>query len=424
MNVGRRKICSRVRATILLLVCTGSTGASALAQGPGETLSASFRKAVDRTRSSVVAVRPLDPVRPLLPGIMPPVGPLRPGELIPRVLPRASEIEAEFGGSGVVIDADRGYVLTTDHALRGSSRAAVVLADGRDRLAGEIRRAPEADLAVLLIDPKGLNLTAAGWGDPGRLEPCDWVVAVGQPAGAAPAISVGIFSARRGGVAGAPAPELLETDATVASVQSGGPLVNVSGEVVGICIGPVDSRSASSGMSYAIPADRVRRTALELIEFGRTRHAFLGVQVEPAQAVQRNRPTALRGVVITSVTAGTPAALVGLHPGDAIVSVGGRPVTSVAMLQAMVEAAPIGEELPLGIERDGRRLEVKIRPQAQPVRGATGPAGVQPRRSETGREEPRVRSRLGERPSPDAAQPSPPAPPAEERPAALDLRPN
>jgi S1-C subfamily serine protease len=187
----------------------------------------------------------------------------------------------------------------------------------------------------------------------------------------------------------------------------------LNGEVVGISTGPAVRRPSSTGMSYAIPADRAQRTADELIQFGRARHAYLGIQVEPVQALSRAGPAAAGGVVVTSVTPATPAAVAGLLPGDTIVTAGGRPVTSVAMLQAIVEAAPIGEELVLSIDRGGRRIEVKIRPQAQPVKGAPGWEGgpaARSRPSETGREPPRVRSRLGERASPDAPPPSPPEP--------------
>jgi serine protease Do len=398
----------------LFVVSAGTVGGLAFGQSPAESLSSSFRKAVDRVRASVVAVRPLDPARPLVPGLVPPVGPFRPGELIPRMLPRPTEAETEASsGSGVVIEGDRGHILTNAHVLMGSSRAAVILADGRERMTSEIRRDPASDLAVLVIDPQGLNLTPPAWGDPGRLQPGDWVVAIGQPPGAAPAISAGIYSARRGGETGSRAFELLETDTAVSSIHSGGALVNLNGEVVGICMGLAGRRASSPGMSYAIPADRARRTADELVQFGRARHSYLGIQVEPAQSRTRSGPAAAAGVVVTSVTAGTPAALGGLLRGDAIVAAGGRPVTSVATLQAIVEAAPIGEELGLSIDRGGRRIEVKIRPQAQPVKGAPGPDGspaAPSRPPETGREPPRVRSRLGERAQPDAPPPSPPEP--------------
>jgi predicted metalloprotease with PDZ domain len=137
----------------------------------------------------------------------------------------------------------------------------------------------------------------------------------------------------------------------------------------------------------------------------------------------RNGLFPARGVVITSVTAGTPAAQAGLRAGDVIVSVGGRPLASVAMLKAIVEAAAIGEELALSIEREGRRLDVKVRPQPQPARGASGIEGSPPRRSDAGSEAPRVRSRLGERAAPDTTPPIPraePAPPQGPGPSSLD----
>ncbi len=185
-----------------------------------------------------------------------------------------------------MIDAERGYVLTNDHVLGGSSQAAVVLADGRERIASQIRRDPAVDLAVLVIDPEGLNLTSGQLGRPGAAA-TGRLGALDRPARRLSADDLGRHLQRAAaghGCRGA-GRGWLETDAAVNSLNSGGPLINLNGEVVGINTVLAGRRGQVAGMGFAMPADRARRMAADLVEFGRVRHAFLGVQIEPAATV-------------------------------------------------------------------------------------------------------------------------------------------
>ena len=371
--------CRRPCVAILIAVVLGFGPVSCpvLAQTQAESLAASFRKAVERVAPAVVAVRPLDPNYALT---VAPNTPIRPFDAVPRLSFRVGEAENEPMASGIVVDAKHGYILTNDHVLLGSSRAAVVLADGRERIASQIRRDPGVDLAVLVVDPTGLNLAQAKLGDPNALRPGDWVLSIGQPGGSSPALSSGIYSARRRGL-GTPgiSEEWLETDAAVNSLNSGGPLVNLNGEVVGINTLQTGRRTRVAGIGFALPADRARRVVADLIAYGRVRHAFLGVQIEPAQRSSPDRPIPPGAVLIASVTPATPAAEAGFRPGDLIVAVSGRPVTGAAMLQGLIETAPIGGDLTITIERGGQRQDIVARPQAQPVAAASGPGIVQPR---------------------------------------------
>jgi serine protease Do len=345
----------------------GTTPPAGLAQDVAEVLSASFRKAAQRVQPAVVGVRAPEGRR-----LVPPVPPgyFPPGQVVPPVVRRTVELDRELGGSGLVIDAERGHILTTDQVLQGAAQAVVVLPDGRERLTSQIRRDPRSELVVLIVDPQGLKLNPVAWGHAAAPEPGDWVIALGQPAGSAPAMSAGIVSARRRvpGVAGAA--ELIETDAAIPRVSSGGPLVNLKGEVIGINQRGVRRQDGLEGMGWAIPADRARRVAEQLVRFGQVRRGYLGVQVEPVDpgsAEDGNPPGA---VVIAGVNPGSPAAAAGLSPGDVILRVGPQPIQGVAMLQDLVEQAPIEEELTLTVVRQGRRLEVKVRPRALP-----GPLG-------------------------------------------------
>jgi serine protease Do len=421
---GWRRLAWAVVVIVGSLAAGGGSAAPALAQSQAESLSASFRKAVARVDGAVVSVRPIGTAVPLVSVPLPQVGPFRPGDWIPRATARFGELDGEPGGSGLVIDADRGVVLTNDHELRGASQAVVTLPDGHERSTSEIRRDTRLDLAILVIDPKGLGLTQAAWGDSGVIEPGDWLLAIGRPAGRASSISAGIFSASRLSMAGAPAEEWLETDALVNSVNSGGALVNLKGEVVGINTAIATRRGGLAGMGYAVPANRARRAAADLIQFGQVRRAYLGVQVDPLPPSAPDRGADGARLVIVNVSAGTPAAIAGLQPGDRILSIGGRPVAGPGMLQALVEFAPIGEELAVAIERSSERRVVTVRPQAQPGPGGLGRGapGIRPRVDpDTPRDALRVPGasppRIFSRPP---IAPRPAQPPADQDPSALD----
>lgn len=391
---GRRPFGRVWKALALPLLLIGTAGPKAGGQTPAESLSASFRKAAERARSSIVAVRPGMGfgVWPQVGG--PVIGNPAPVSPLPRVRFRGPEPLREAGGSGIVLDADRGYILTLDHLLEGASQAAVVLADGRERASSQIRRDPQSDLAILVIDPKGLNLTGIRWGDSKSLQLGDWVLTMGQPAGSEPSLSAGILSARRFGAGGAPTGEVLETDAAVNLGNSGGPLLNLAGDAVGINVISPGHRGLA-GMGYAIPAERARRIASDLVEFGRVGRAYLGMQIEPAGRATAERGLASGAVAVSSVSPGSPAAQSGIRAGDVILTVEGHPVAGIEMLQSFVELAPVGEELTLGIERDKARQEIKVRPAALPDRGGLGVENPPP--AGTRRDALRARPRSGAR---------------------------
>ena len=420
MNGRRRLLC--LVSLIAVSLGFGQDSSPVRGQTQAESLSASFRKAAERVAPAVVAVRPVDPS---VPGPVPnsPIGPIRPFAVTPRLAFRVGDVGHEPTGSGVVVDAKHGYILTNDHVLLGASQAAVVLADGRERIVSEIRRDPGVDLAVLVVDPAGLNLTQAKLGDANALRAGDWVLSIGQPGGSSPAISSGIYSARRWGM-GTPAvsEEWLETDAAVNSLNSGGPLVNLSGEVVGINTAQAGRRPQVADMGFALPADRARRVATDLIAYGRARRAFLGIQIEPADRSSPDRRMPAGSATIASVTAATPAAEAGLRPGDVIVAVAGRSVAGIGMLQGLIETAPIGEDLTVTIERGGERRDVMVRPRAQAIAAVSVPGVTGPRAQpgpRPGVPSGRVRGR--ERAAPRETTPPLPAPsPSEESPLTLD----
>jgi serine protease Do len=419
MNGYGRPACVAIALAASVAALTAAA-VPAAAQSQAEELSASFRKALDRVRPALVAVRPPGgPARLLRPGAPPLAGPLLRQDFDARGFPRVGDPLPEPAGSGFVIDAERGSVLTTDSNLQGASQAAVIFADGRERNTVEIRRDPQTDLALLFIDPKGLNLTPARWGDAGSLQVGDWVLSVGQPPSSAPSVSAGIVSARRTVMATGLAEEFIETDAVVNRLISGGPLINLRGEVLGLTT-LHGRRSPAEGMSLALPGDLVRRIAADLAESGRVRRGFIGVDIVPQDRATGAAPGPRGAVVVSSVAAGSPAADAGLRPGDVIRSAGGRAVTGVAMLRATVSHAPIGQELTLSVERAGSQLEIKVRPREQPnPPGFSGP-GVPPRVLGEARRD-NLRSRMRSRDN--TAIPAPPRAPRpveEEQPDSLE----
>jgi serine protease Do len=389
-----------------VLIVAALMSTPAVAQNQAESLSASFRKASQQVAPALVGIRPIGLARPLVKIPIPAAGPFRPGDFIPRGVLRGNEVESDILGSigsGLVIDADRGIVVTTDGVLRGSSQVMVIFSDGTERPASQIRRDPRSDLTVLVVDLKGTNTTAASWGDSDALEPGDWVLALGATGGSPPSMSAGIYSAKRRGVGPASGLEWLETDTGGGPNYWGGPIVNLKGEVVAMS-GTLPN-GAPPGAPYVLPANRIRRIAADLVEFGQVRRGYLGVQVEPVDPMSRE-PGA---IVISSVGAATPAAMAGMRPGDRIASANGRKLIFLGQLQAVIEETPIGNEVTLQIDRNGQRIEVKVRPQAQSaaLESAATPRsrieGARPRDPDRDR----VRSRVvPARPVPQPANPA------------------
>jgi len=365
---------SRIRRVHIALAALSSFAVGpARGQSEAESLSASFRKAARRVLPAVVTVRPIgvpppiDPTDGLTaraPGL---AGPGRPVDAAPVVVPR------EAGGSGVVIDAARGLVLTNHHVIDGAKRVVVVLPGGRERPAKAIRRDPKSDLALITIDAAGL--AQAAWGDSEALDTGDWVLAIGQPFGLSDTVTAGIVSGKGRGVGLALYEDLIQTDAAINPGNSGGPLVNLAGEVVGINAALKSAGGGYEGVGFAVPASRARRVAADLAEFGRVRRAFVGINVRRADPSVLDRLDLPGATVVTGVAAESPASDAGLRPGDLLLKVDGRPVPGPGALQATIEVAPVGRPLALTIERDGKPREVKVVPQSQPDRfGLPDPA--------------------------------------------------
>ncbi|MCA1686216.1 MAG: trypsin-like peptidase domain-containing protein, partial [Planctomycetia bacterium] len=336
--------------------------APASGKGPkeAETLSAGFRKAARAVLPAVVTVRSTNPRRLFLPP---------PQDFVPfpgRFGPDAPPPTEDEGGSGVVIDAGKGLVLTNDHVVNDATRVVVVLHDGRERPVSQVRRDPKSDLALLVIDAKGP--TQAEWGDSEALDTGDWVLAVGQPFGISGTVTAGIVSGKGRGVGVSVYEDLLQTDAAINPGNSGGPLVDLDGRVVGINTVIKTRRGGYEGVGFAVPAARARRVAADLAGSGSVRRAFLGVAIGPVDRAAAEKLEQPGAVVINGVSPGSPAEKAGLKRGDVITRLGGQPVRGLGPLQSAIEFAEIGAPITLTVDRDGKSLEVNVSPEAQPER--------------------------------------------------------
>jgi serine protease Do len=349
------------RLLSLLIVLTFAVS-TAHAQREAEGLSASIRKATARVAPAVVSIRPVGIVPPVA---MPPFGGLgRP--LFPR-----TRVERLPSGSGVVIDAKRGLVATSGQVLRGAMQAEVILPDGSVRPALRVMAAdPATDLVLIEIESKRTPLAAIEWADSRTLPLGEWVVAVGRSASGKTIASAGIISAAVEQAEAGSELEPIQTDALVTPESAGGPLVNLDGQVVGIsqARGDFVGGDPRDGFRTAIPEALVRKLAEEFRGEGKQRRGYLGVTLGSGR-----RP---EGTVVTSVAPGSPAAMAGLAPGDRIVSIDGRAVRDAHALSRAVEMVPIGQEMTLVVERQGKKFEAKFRTEPRP--DVFGPAVVEP----------------------------------------------
>ena len=329
------------------LMLVGSGHATAWAQGEAEALSSRFRQASRQALPSVVTVRPQGVPTPFDRGVDP------------------EGRAAREGGSGVVVEAARGLVVTNDHVIAGATRGVVViLANGRERVVSQTWRDPKSDLALLAIDPA--DLVAAPWGDSDRLDIGDWVLAIGGPFGLSGTVTAGIVSGKGRGIGMALYEDLIQTDAAINPGNSGGPLINLQGQVVGINTALKTNGGGFEGVGFAVPSSRARRVVAELSEFGRVRRAYLGITTRPIDPGTAARLNLNEGVVVSSVVVGSPASVGGLQPGDVILTVGGRPAGGIGTIQGAVEVARIGEPLDLTVDRNGQVFPLQVRPEPQP----------------------------------------------------------
>ena len=278
---------------------------------------------------------------------------------IPQTLPPSQRTE-RGQGSGVIFQSD-GLILTNAHVVEKTDRVMVGLHDGR-RVEGKVVGIdPITDLAVVRLGPGG-PWPVASLGNSDALQVGDWAIAVGNPFGLDNTVTLGIVSSLNRNVSKLGIADkrldLIQTDAAINPGNSGGPLLNAEGEVVGI--NAIVRTGPGAGLGFAIPINRARTVAQELLATGRVSHAMIGLSLGQASGGQDGRP--LSGAQVVAVTPGGPAQLAGIRPGDRVVTAAGIPIRLPADLIEQVERQGVGRPLTLQLVRQGNLLSVQVTP--------------------------------------------------------------
>ncbi|MCI4677993.1 Do family serine endopeptidase [Rhodoblastus acidophilus] len=263
-------------------------------------------------------------------------------------------------GSGFVIDSS-GIIVTNNHVIDGANDIEVIFTDGTKLRAQIVGKDAKVDLAVLRVKPPK-PLPAVKFGDSDKARVGDWVIAVGNPFALGGTVTAGIISAKDRNIDSGPYDNYLQTDAAINKGNSGGPLFNMAGEVIGINTAILSPSGGSIGIGFATPSDTAQPVIEQLIKFGETRRGWLGVRI---QKVDEGIAESLglgkaRGALISGIDETGPSAHVGFKPGDVIVTFDGKPVDDARELPKIVALTPVGKEVDVVIIRDGKELTKKV----------------------------------------------------------------
>jgi serine protease DegQ len=278
---------------------------------------------------------------------------------------RPRERVSQSLGSGVIVDAEKGYVLTNNHVIEGADDIAVTLKDGRSLDATLIGTDPDSDLAVVQIPAEGLQ--ALQLADSDLLQVGDFVVAVGNPFGLGQTVTSGIVSALgRAGLRGLEFQNFIQTDASINPGNSGGALINLRGELVGINSAIFTPSGGNVGIGFAIPSSMARYVMSQLIQFGEVRRGTLGLIVQDLSADLAGAFGVAKGqgVLVAEVLEDSAAEEAGLKPGDVVITVSGRAVHNAQGFMNAEGQVPIGEAVRIGYlrDRDTHTAELMIQP--------------------------------------------------------------
>jgi serine protease Do len=265
-------------------------------------------------------------------------------------------------GSGFVIDGKEGIVVTNHHVIEGADEIIVNFHDGTKlKVEKVLGKDTKTDLAVLKVSPKR-PLPSVPFGSSNNIKVGDWVMAIGNPFGLGGSVTVGIISAKQRDINSGPYDDYLQTDAAINKGNSGGPLFNMNGEVIGVNTAIISPTGGSIGIGFAVPSDTAVVVIDQLRQFGETRRGWLGVKIQTitediaeASGIRENT-----GALVASVTPGSPAASAGIQDGDVILKFDGKDVTSMRGLPRLVAQTPIGKDVDVELIRKGQRMTLKV----------------------------------------------------------------
>jgi serine protease Do len=278
---------------------------------------------------------------------------------------------AQETGSGFVINAERGYIVTNNHVIQDANEIVVRLSTGQQKAGRIVGADPKTDLAVVQVE--GPLRVAAEWGDSDKVEVGDWALAIGSPLNLEQTVTAGIVSAigrQRLGIVGEGSYEdFIQTDAALNPGNSGGPLIDLNGRIIGVNTAIISQSGGDQGLGLAISSKLARRVVGDLIASGSVQRGYLGVALQDIDPRVRKRlslPDGVRGVMIAEVEPGSPAEKAGLKPDDVLTQLGPHPITDVRALRLAIAETPTGTKLPVALVRDGQPQSIEVQVQSMP----------------------------------------------------------
>ena len=265
-------------------------------------------------------------------------------------------------GSGFIIDKE-GIIVTNNHVIEGADEITVIMSDQTEFTAELLGRDPKADLAVLKIEPGQIELTAVDWGDSDLMRVGDWSIAIGNPLGLGGTVTAGIISAISRDLRGSsPYVKFLQTDASINRGNSGGPLFNVEGKVIGINTAIISQTGGSIGLGFAIPSNSAKKIVQQLKEFGRTKRGWLGVQIQP---VSKDFAESLgleneKGAFVSAVNPKGPSKKAGIEDGDVILKFNDIEIIKMTDLPRVVAEADVGSIAKVEIWRKNKKIVIEV----------------------------------------------------------------
>ncbi|MCE9508095.1 MAG: DegQ family serine endoprotease [Alphaproteobacteria bacterium] len=272
-----------------------------------------------------------------------------------------TEEKAASLGSGFVIDAANGYIVTNNHVIKDADEIKVIMNDNASLDATLVGTDEKTDIAVLKVkSPK--PLTAATWGDSDKARVGSWVLAIGNPFGLGGTVTAGIVSARHRDINAGPYDEFIQTDASINRGNSGGPMFDMNGEVIGVNTAIFSPSGGSVGIGFAVPSTLAKGVVEQLIKYGKTKRGWLGVRIqeitpEIAESLGLDKPV---GALVSGVTAKGPAEKAGIKSGDVILKFDGVAIDQMRQLPKLVADAEVGKKSALTLWRKGKELTVTV----------------------------------------------------------------
>ncbi len=266
-------------------------------------------------------------------------------------------------GSGFVIDAEKGLVITNNHVIADADEIEVNFTDGKKLKAELLGTDTKTDIALLKVDPTKHKLTAVGFGDSNKARIGDWVMAIGNPFGLGGTVTLGIISARNRDISAGPYDNFIQTDAAINRGNSGGPLFDMYGKVIGINTAIISPTGGSIGIGFAIPSELAVSVIDQLEQFGETRRGWLGVRIQPVtdDVAESFGMKEAKGALVAGLIANSGVENKELMAGDVILKFDGKDVESARDLPRVVAESPVGKEVSVVVLRKGKEQTVKIK---------------------------------------------------------------